>query len=78
MSTGSTILYAQHLRINLMAPRKLYPTSVLLPSDLRDSIKRACAAQGCAMVFKINQVLREWETKFLAQERELGRGQVRE
>jgi hypothetical protein len=61
-----------------LAPRKLYPTSVLLPSDLRDSIKRACAAQGCAMVFKVNQILREWERRFLEQEREMGRGQVRE
>jgi hypothetical protein len=56
--------------------RKNYATSIILPADLKESIKRACVHQGCSMVFKITQVLRKWEQDFLEREKQEGRGQV--
>jgi hypothetical protein len=55
---------------------KNFPTSVVLPFDLKTTIKRACKQQGCSMVFKINQILREWEKGFYEREKEFGRGQT--
>lgn len=57
-------------------PRKPHPTSIVLPADLRATILRACARQGCAMVFKINEILREWEKGFHEREKQHGRGQT--
>jgi hypothetical protein len=53
-----------------------YPTSLVLPNDLKDTIKRACKRQGCSMGFKICQILRDWESGFHAREKEFGRGQT--
>jgi hypothetical protein len=39
------------------------PTSVRLPPDLLRSVKRAAKEQGCAVSFKIMQILREWEER---------------
>lgn len=57
-------------------PTKQMPTSVVIPKDLLDNIKRACARQGCSMKFKIVEALRTWEKDFLERERQQGRGQV--
>jgi hypothetical protein len=57
-------------------PAKEFPTSIVLPLDLKATIKRACKRQGCSMTFKITQVLRKWEQDFLAKEKEMGRGNV--
>ena len=53
-----------------------YPTSIVLPADLKTTLKRACKRQGCAMRFKVVEVLRQWEEGFLAREKEFGRGQT--
>jgi hypothetical protein len=39
------------------------PTSVRLPPDLLQSVRRAAEEQGCAVSFKIAQILREWEAR---------------
>jgi hypothetical protein len=39
------------------------PTSVRLPPDLLQSVRRAAEEQGCAVSFKIAQILREWEVR---------------
>jgi hypothetical protein len=39
------------------------PTSVRLPPDLLQSVRRAANEQGCAVSFKIAQILREWEVR---------------
>jgi hypothetical protein len=39
------------------------PTSVRLPPDLLQSVRRAANEQGCAVSFKIAQILREWEAR---------------
>jgi hypothetical protein len=39
------------------------PTSVRLSSDLLQSVRRAAEEQGCAVSFKIAQILREWEAR---------------
>jgi hypothetical protein len=40
---------------------KLLPTSVRLAPDLLRSVRAAAEQQGCAVSFKIAQILREWE-----------------
>lgn len=55
-------------------PVKEHPTSIVLPVDLKKTIKRACDQQGCSMVFKIVQVMRKWEQQFLENEKQMGRG----
>ena len=57
---------------------KNYPTSIIMPVDLKNTLKRAAKIQGCSMAFKINEILRLWERAYLSKEREVGRGQVRE
>jgi hypothetical protein len=39
------------------------PTSVRLAPDLLQSVRRAAEVQGCAVSFKIAQILREWEVR---------------
>ena len=39
------------------------PTSVRLPPDLLQSVRRAAEEQGCAVSFKIAQILRQWEAR---------------
>jgi hypothetical protein len=57
---------------------KVYATSFILPVDLKASIQRACRRQGCSMTFKIVDILKAWEAKFLENERQNGRGKVSE
>ena len=53
-----------------------FPTSIVLPADLKATLRRACDRQGCAMRFKIVEVLRQWEAGFHEREKQLGRGQT--
>ena len=46
-----------------MLSRLEKPTSVRLSSDLLQSVRRAAEEQGCAVSFKIAQILREWEAR---------------
>lgn len=45
-----------------------HPTSIRLPPDLKRTLVRAAKVQGCALHFKIHEILRMWERAYLAQE----------